>query len=140
MPRYKLDKPHYLDNRYYAEGSVVDYDGPPSKSMSALDDDGKARVAERQAAGKARPAASEVPQPGGEPPDPTWAPQPKPAFSVKTTRKPSPDDPDDQSTVVRVPAAPPTGGTKGKPADVEPAPVETAKPERAFGDDKPSRK
>jgi hypothetical protein len=37
MPKYKLNKRHYLNDRIYRAGETVDWDGPPSLSMVPLD-------------------------------------------------------------------------------------------------------
>jgi hypothetical protein len=41
MPKYKLNKRHYLNDRIYRAGETVDWDGPPSLSMVPLDDAAK---------------------------------------------------------------------------------------------------
>lgn len=139
MPRYKLLKPHYLGDknqqRYYSEGTVIDFDGPPSLHMQPLDAAAKSASDERRRdlpREKRRMSASErqlrariVPQPGGAPPDSTWAPQPRPAFSVLMERPEETKTPSDQSDVVRVAASAPSAGGATPSTDAALAESET---------------
>lgn len=94
MTQYRLTAASYLNDRYFPEGSVVEWDGPPNKAMEAVDAKGQARIdAHRAANKKPEHVAQEVPQPGGDPADSTWAPDPRPAFAVKTTRVPDSEKP-----------------------------------------------
>lgn len=116
MTQYRLNAASYLNDRYFPAGAVVDWNGPPNKAMEAMDEDGHAKIAEQ--ARPKRPAvhhANEVAQPGGDPADPTWAPEARPAFAVKTARVPDskrekgqPKSTDDESSITRNPASPTT--------------------------------
>lgn len=120
MAMYLLTKDHFLNNRYYTAGTRMNWDGPPSQSMQALDEDGNPVKAEPaptpQYAAPVPPprpvvhTANEIPQEGGDPPNPTWAPDPRPAFSIKTKRTPDskrgtgePKSTDNETSVVRTP-------------------------------------
>lgn len=120
MAKYKLTSDTFLNNIYYTAGTTIDWEGPPNKAMVALDEDGKpikAEPAPKQTyeakAPEPKPvvySANEIPQEGGDPPDPTWAPEPRPAFAVKTMRTPDsqrgpgrPKSTDKESSVVRTP-------------------------------------
>jgi hypothetical protein len=109
MPQYRLTKASYLNDRYFSPGSVVEWDGPPNSAMEAVDDKGKEVIdAHRAARRPVQHRVNEVPQPGGDPADPTWAPDPRPAFAVKTTRVP------DSERVPTDNSAPEGGGKVGK--------------------------
>jgi hypothetical protein len=56
MPKYRLNKPHYLqdrsrkiDPRLHEEGSVIEWAGPPSAAMQPLDKEAKEIKAEYDA-------------------------------------------------------------------------------------------
>ena len=120
MAMYQLISDTFLNNRYHTAGSRIEWDGPPNKAMVPLGADGnpiKAEPAPKQTY-EAKPvepkpavySANEIPQEGGDPPDPTWAPEPRPAFAVKTMRKPDsqkaagePRARDKETSVVRNP-------------------------------------
>lgn len=117
MAQYRLTAASYLNDRYYPAGATVEWNGPPNKAMTALDDEGHAQIASRATAAPAAPVhrASEVPQPGGEPADPTWAPEARPAFAVKTARVPDskkpagqPKSTDKEASITRTAASPTT--------------------------------
>lgn len=114
MAQYKLTKASYLNDRYYPEGATVEWDGPPNKAMVGIDEEGNARIAAANK-GAIEPVynATEVPQPGGETADPTWAPEPRPAFAVKTKRVPDSKKPvgtakstDKEASITRNAASP----------------------------------
>lgn len=134
MARYTLTRPSYLGDKYYAEGSTVDWDGPPNKAMVAVDQKGKAAPPADE---PERHVASEVPMPGGDPPDPTWAPQTRPAFSVKTLREPNPGEPDKQASITRVAASAPTSGSAPPDSERPPTAAE-ARAARTVPDAKPA--
>lgn len=115
MAQYRLTAASYLNDRYFPAGATVEWDGPPNKAMVGLDEEGNARVAAQATAKAPVHHATEVPQPGGEPPDPTWAPDPRPAFAVKTSRVPDskkaagqPKSTDKEASIARTPASPTT--------------------------------
>jgi len=37
MPRYRINEAHFLDNKYYEAGAIVDWDGAPSKHMTPVE-------------------------------------------------------------------------------------------------------
>lgn len=62
MPKYKLNKDHYLHHtdrygevtpRHHLKGDVVDYEGPPSLSMTPVGKEAEERVAARNVERKA---------------------------------------------------------------------------------------
>ena len=45
MARYRLSRAHFLAGRHFLAGAVIDWDGPPSAHMLALDDSAREAVA-----------------------------------------------------------------------------------------------
>lgn len=37
MPRYRVDEAHFLDNKYVEAGTIVDWNGPPSRHMTPVE-------------------------------------------------------------------------------------------------------
>ena len=50
MARYKLEEPHFLDNRYYEAGSIVEWPGNPSRKMTPVEEVAQQRKAAYDAA------------------------------------------------------------------------------------------
>ncbi len=46
MARFRLLAPHFDGVRYHEAGAIVDWPGPPSTQMEAVDDEGQARLEE----------------------------------------------------------------------------------------------
>lgn len=46
MARYQLEEPHFLDNRYYEAGSIVEWPGNPSRKMTPVEEVAKQRKAD----------------------------------------------------------------------------------------------
>jgi hypothetical protein len=58
MARYRLLQPHFLGDRHFLAGALVDWDGPPSRHMEAVDEAAKQVMAEfemRQSTGDRLP-------------------------------------------------------------------------------------
>ncbi len=137
MAIYRLTKPCFLgaeNPRYFPEGSVIDWNGPPNKAMEPVErrelsrddkvestqDMNDPKVKARQEAHAKRPAenklrANPVVDTGGKgatKPMPDWAPQTRPAFSVPALRDPKTIKPgEDEASIVRMAASPPGAGS-----------------------------
>jgi hypothetical protein len=152
MARYKLEKPHYLNDRYYSEGAVVEFGGQPSRHMVPLDGEAQQRKstydARRPRPNGNRPRtlaeARAVAQPGGSPADPTWAPETRPAFSVLTENVNAGQPKNPEPDFVRVAAGGPTASaatTDGEGNGTDAADADAAaKPTRAPAKARPGRK
>lgn len=46
MPRYRLEEAHFLGNKHYEGGAIVDWDGPPSSKMTPVEKIAEQRKAE----------------------------------------------------------------------------------------------
>jgi hypothetical protein len=51
MARYRLLQPHYLGDRHFLAGTIVDWNGPPSRAMEPIDDAAREAIAKLEAQG-----------------------------------------------------------------------------------------
>lgn len=49
MARYLLEQPHFLGDKYFPAGATVDWNGPPSKEMTPVEEVARQRKAEYDA-------------------------------------------------------------------------------------------
>lgn len=61
MPRYRVDEAHFLDNKYVEAGTIVDWNGPPSRHMTPVEQVAEERKANYDAARPHMRASRDLP-------------------------------------------------------------------------------